>query len=77
VHPVKRSYFVNPNRTGACRNRTGTRIGNIDLGKLGEISIEGDLGRVGTTPSPRFMSTAAGKEAAETGHAFLSHTVTP
>jgi len=36
-----------------------------------------DLGRVGTTPSPRFMSTAAGKEAAGAGHAFLSHTVDP
>jgi uncharacterized protein len=36
-----------------------------------------DIGRVGTTPSPRFMSTAAGKEAAGAGHAFLSHTVDP
>lgn len=36
-----------------------------------------DLGRVRTTPSPRFMSTAAGKEAAGAGFAFLSHTVNP
>jgi len=36
-----------------------------------------DLGRVGIDPSPRFMSTAAGKEAAEVGHSFLSPWVNP
>lgn len=36
-----------------------------------------DLGRVGILPSARFMSTAAGREAATAGHCFLSHRSDP